>query len=158
MINNTDFPILLFSSYNKDNAPTELPFRVPDKETEHALSSSKGFQELLGLIGTFNTVGQKPEHHWLNNKLFGDIENSQTLRNTNFNKFLSAQAAQVHYGTISFMIGGQYLYLYLPRDKGEIKESPGGYLASALFKNNLFVGFEEAFIMDKGFSVLPDGL
>ncbi|GEM63939.1 hypothetical protein SF1_19210 [Sphingobacterium faecium NBRC 15299] len=156
MINYTRYPSLLFLSYDKDNAPEELPFEVDSLDIRNYLANCSGYGEMFAIIASFNSYGYAPTHYWLNNKNFSDVEFNDNFRNSHFKDFILSEPAEIQYGCICFKDGGQYVYLYLPPDKAKIKGIQGAYLCTALFKENLFIGFEEA-IVNKGFSVIPSG-
>ncbi|MBX3253894.1 MAG: hypothetical protein KF862_07100 [Chitinophagaceae bacterium] len=155
MITYNTYPSLLFLSYDKDSAPEELPFEVDSIETRKYLEGCQGYQEMFGIMASLNSFGQKPTHYWINNKRFNDIEYSDSFRNSHFRNFLSSLPVSIQYGCICFKEGGQYVYLYLPADK-DIKKVGGAYIATALFKRNAFIGFEEA-VLDGGFGVMSGG-
>lgn len=156
MINYNQYPSLLFLSYNKDNAPEHLPFEVSSPDVLTYLSDCAGYQEMFGIIASLNTLGLNPKHFWLNNRVFNDVEYDMNFRNSKFRNFLLSPPEQIQYGCICFKDGGQYVYLYLPKDKAKIKGLDKAYLCTALFKENLFIGFEET-LVDRGFSVMPTG-
>lgn len=62
------------------------------------------------------------------------------------------------YGVITFKGGGQYVYILLSKqDSLSLKNVNGRYMATALFKGNFFIGFEEAVITEQGLKVLDTG-
>ncbi len=155
MITYNNYPSLLFLSYDKDNAPEELPFEVDSHETRKYLEGCQGYHEMFGIMASLNSLGHSPTHYWINNKRFQDVEYSDTFRNSHFRSFITGLPATVQYGCICFKDGGQYVYLFLPADK-DIKRVGVAYIATALFKGNVFIGFEEA-VLDGGFGVMPGG-
>lgn len=57
-----------------------------------------------------------------------------------------------------FKQGGQYVFLLLGKNETKkIKKREGRYIAVALFKENFFIGFEEAIITERGIDVIPGG-
>lgn len=157
MITYNNYPSLLFLSYNKDNAPEELPFQVASESVLRFLFGSEGYNEMFAIFTSLNSLSMKPRHFWLNNKNFKDVEYNLNFRNSHFSEFLSSEQKEVQYGVICFKDGGQYVYLYLPPGKAKMKGiESDGYLATALFKGNVFIGFEEA-IVGRGLSVMPTG-
>lgn len=55
----TEYPLVLFLTYNKNNAPDNLPFEVIDDSVSHFLLNAKGVQEMFGYFGAVNT--HKPD-------------------------------------------------------------------------------------------------
>lgn len=156
MINYNQYPSLLFLSYNKDNAPEELPFEVHSSEVSSYLAQSAGYGQMFAIIASLNSQGFSPTHYWLNNKNFKDVEYNDNFRNAHFKKFVLSDPKEPKYGCICFKDGGQYVYLYLSPDIAKIKGVKGVYLCTALFRENVFIGFEEA-VIHNGFSVMPTG-
>ncbi len=158
MITYNQYPSLLFLSYDKDNAPEDLPFEVSSINVRNWLSKSKGYGEMFGIIASLNTIGNRPKHYWLNDNNFNLVEYNDGFRNINFRNFISdAEKHETQYGCICFKNGGQYVYLLAQSPlSNSLKGENGLYFATALFMNNIFIGFEEG-IVNNGFSVMPTG-
>ncbi|UBM58216.1 hypothetical protein LAG90_15540 [Marinilongibacter aquaticus] len=156
MITYTKYPSLLFLSYNKENAPAELPFEVASAQVRDYLATSKGFQEMFAIIGYLNSEGHHPEHFYLKEPHFKKVEYDAPFRNRHFLDFLRNPPKEIIYGCICMKDCGQYVYLYLPPHKGKLKGLGCGYFAAAFFIENTFFGFEEA-ELGSGFGVMPTG-
>ena len=159
MINYNDYPCLLFLSYDKDTAPSELPFKVAHKGVQEYLSERKGYQEMFAYVAVKNTLLKEDSttNYLLNDKMFAKIDSDDRFRNENFQYFFR-NYIKAKYGTILFRNGGQYVYLLLGKQESKsLKKCDGRYICSALFKNNFFIGFEEGVITEKGIQVFPNG-
>jgi len=153
------YPSLLFLSYNKENAPAELPFEVPSMQVKQYLSKCKSYQELFAFIAVKNSIENKntTTNYHLSDTAFNMVEHADHFRNGQFRNFFENYVKPQH-GTILFKQGGQYVYLLLGKNETKkLKNKDGRYIAVALFKENLFIGFEEAIITDKGVDVIPGG-
>lgn len=157
MIGYNQYPSLLFLSYHKDNAPENIPFEVTSMEIRNRLAATTGYAEMFGIIASLNSFGFSPTHYYLNNKNFREVEFNHSFRNTHFRNFFTSAPKELQYGCICFKDGGQYVYLYLPPDKAKIKGLEDAYFCAALFKENFFIGFEEA-LLKGGLSVMPTGI
>lgn len=154
-----DYPSLLFLSYNKDNAPEELPFEVASLPVKNFLANSKGYHNLFGYIAVKNSLENKntTTNYLLDDRLFHRIDSDDHFRNEQFKNFFFQYVKPSH-GVILFKEGGQYVYLLLGKNETKsLKNKDGRYIAVALFKGNFFIGFEEGFITDRGIDVLPSG-
>jgi hypothetical protein len=154
-----NYPTLLFLSYDKDNAPEELPFEVASPAVRDYLNTSTGYNELFAYIPVKNSLeGRNTNTNYLlNDDLFTKIDSSEFFRNEQFRNFFTTYVKPKH-GTIVFKNGGQYVYLLLSRqDTKSLKKKDGRYMAVALFRNNFFIGFEEAIISERGLEVMPTG-
>lgn len=156
MITYTSYPTLLFSSYTKDTAPSELPFRCGSESDRVFLSQSTCFHNLFPTIATFNSLGGSPKNYWLSNSQFNDVDSNDIFRNFHFAKFLSSKI-ELKYGVITMRDGGQYMYILLPSNISQkMKGVNAPYFCVALFSNDLFIGIEECFIIG-GMDILPTG-
>lgn len=154
-----NYPLLLFFSFDKNNAPEYFPFEVVDVKTKEYLQNCKGFQEFFAFIPAKNGFSQFEKHnnYLISDSLYFRIDSADYFRQTEFEYFFSTYIKPAT-GTICFKDGGQYVYMLL--SKGEtkkLKNRDGRYIAVALFKENTFVGFEEAYILEKGLEVLHTG-
>lgn len=152
MITYNNYPLLLFTSFDKDNATDELPFEVQNESERKYLSESKGFNEMFPLIAVKNTIMKENSNtnYYLEDNLFERIDNDIDFRNRNFASFFTKNNMPSS-GVIMFKDGGQYVYLLLSEKvTRQIKKKDGIYFAVALFKNNFFIGFEEGYIQKKG--------
>ena len=158
-INYNNYPTLLFLSYSKENAPEELPFEVASVGVRDYLIKTPGYQELFAYIAAMNSLKEENTNtnYLLNDNLFAQIDNNEYLRNENFKKFFTEYVKPKH-GSIIFKNGGQYVYLLLGKNETKkLKGKDGRYMAVALFRNNFFIGFEEAIITDRGMQVMETG-
>jgi len=158
MINYKNYPALLFCSYDKDNAPDELPFVMPDTETLQKVSVSKGFQNLFGFIAVKNTMKAETTNYFLTEPTFNRVEYDPNFRNEQFSSFFS-EYVKPKYGCILFKNGGTYVYNLLGvNDTKNLYKKDGRYMSVALFKGDSFLGFEEAIITKKGVEVMQTGI
>ena len=158
-INYNDYPTLLFLSYDKDTAPTELPFEVAHVGAREYLTARKGFQEMFAYIAVQNSLQKHntTTNFLLEDEMFHKVDSNDYFRENQFRNFFSSYAKKKH-GTILFKGGGQYVYLLLSTQETKaLKHADGRYICAAFFKNNFFIGFEEAIITSRGLSVLPTG-
>lgn len=158
-INYNNYPTLLFLSYSRESAPTELPFEVASVGVRDYLVKTTGYQELFAYIAVMNSLkGENTNTNYLlNDNLFAQIDSNEYLRNENFKKFFTEYVKPKH-GSIIFKNGGQYVYLLLGKNETKrLKGMEGRYMAVALFRNNFFIGFEEAIITDRGMQVMQTG-
>lgn len=152
-----NYPGLLFTSFNKDNAPVELPFEVASLQGREYLAHSSGFQEMWGIIGSKNSLGGTATNYLLPVPSFHRIDSDINFRNTQFRSFFE-NYVKPQYGNILFKDGGHYVYLLLGKQETrQLKQQEGRYMAAALFKHNFFVGFEEAVITEQGLQVSNGG-
>ena len=154
-----DYPSLLFLSYNKDNAPEELPFEVASLQVRDYLTSCKGYQELFAYIAVKNTIEGRntTTNYLLSDSTFTKIDSNDSFRNEQFRNFFSEYVKPQH-GAILFKQGGQYVYLLLGKNETkQLKNREGRYIAVTLFKGNFFIGFEEGIITDRGIDVMQTG-
>ena len=158
-INYSNYPLLLFTSFDKDDAPPDLPFEVVSEDIHAFLSGSKGFQEMFALIAVKNTLAKENTntHFSLDDNIFHQIDSDDFFRNKQFNNFFAEYIKPKH-GVILFKDGGQYVYMLLGHKETEkLKNRKGRYIAVALFAKNHFIGFEEGYITEKGISVEHTG-
>lgn len=154
-----DYPLLLFFSFDKNNAPEQWPFEIPDASTEKYLASSKGFQDLMAYIPAKRSLTGAKEHrnHLLSDSLFFRIDSADYFRQLEFEYFFSTYIKPVT-GTICFRNGGQYVYMLLSKQETkQLKNIDGRYIATALFKENVFCGFEEGYVTEEGLRLLETG-
>jgi len=159
MITYNDYPSLLFTSFDKETAPEELPFEVANEKALTFLSKSKGFNEMFGYIAAKNSLQKEntTTNYYFDNEIATKIDSDDYFRNRHFGDFFSNYVKAKH-GTIMFKEGGQYVYLLLGhKETKALKKVNGRYICTAMFKTNFFIGFEEAIITEKGISVLPTG-
>lgn len=147
MITYNKFPALLFCSYNKDNAPDALPIEITDKFVLSQIQKNESVMSLLPQIAVLNSKGGQPTHYFLSDMTFQKVEYSNVFRNQNFTEFFEKKM-ESKYGTICFADGGQYVYNY---------DATTGHLTTMLLRENLFVGFEEAKVVD-GLQVYEGGI
>lgn len=158
MITYKNYPALLFCSYDKDNAPDELPFVMPDTETLQRVSVSKGFQQLFSFIAVKNTMKAESNNYFLQESIFNKVEFNPDFRNEQFSSFIT-EYVKPKYGCILFKSGGTYVYNLLGvNDTKNLHKKDGRYISVALFKEDVFLGFEEAIITKKGVEVFNTGI
>ncbi len=158
-ISYNNYPSLLFLSYNKDNAPEELPFQVASLQVQEYLSKCKGYKEMFSYIAVKNTLEEKntTTNYLLSDELFSKTDSNDEFRNQEFKNFFLNYVKPKH-GTILFKNEGHYVYLLLGKhETKEIKKKEGRYVAVALFKSNFFIGFEEGIVHEKGIEVFKTG-
>lgn len=152
-----NYPGLLFTSYNKDTAPDELPFEVASQAVRMYLSRSTGFHEMWAIIGTKNSLDDTATNYELSDRNFSRIDSNHDFRNSQFRAFFE-NYVKPKYGNIAFKEGGHYVYLLLSKQETkQLKNADGRYMAVALFRQNFFIGFEEAIITEKGLKVMETG-
>lgn len=159
MINYNDYPFILHTSFYKDDAPETLPFEVFSEDVRKYLLSAKGFHELFDFIAIKNTLKKENANTYLhlNDYQFSKVENDNSFRNDMFSFFFKNYIHQQN-GVILLAKGGQYVYMLLGvQESKKIKNVNGRYIAAALFIKDVFIGFEEAIIQDKGISIIPSG-
>ena len=155
----TNFPLLLFLSYDKDTAPEGLPFEVLEPSALTFLQSASGLHDIFSYIGAKNSLGKGPGHtnYRLTDALFHQINSDDHFRGTHFSGFLSRYVKPTT-GLIIFREDGQYVYMLLGKhETKELKKADGRHIATAFFKENVFIGFEEAIITEKGLEVWHTG-
>ena len=160
MITYNTNPTLLHTSFDKDDAPTELPFKVEDKHVASYLTTCAGYNEMFAIITVKNSLAKKNSctHFYLDDALFHKIDSDNYFRTKNFNIFQS-EYIKPKYGVINFQEGGQYVYLLLGvNDTKTYKRLKGRYIAVALLKEDFLIGFEEAIITEKGIEVPESGV
>lgn len=159
MIDYNNYPLLLHTSFTREDVPTELHFEVVSVEVREYLSKCNGYSELFGIIGAKNTLKREDSntHFYLEDKLFHKIDSDDHFRRQQFSNFFSDYIKPKN-GTILFKDGGQYLYLLLGvQETGKLKKRNGRYIAVALFQGDLFIGFEEGYITERGVQVEHTG-
>jgi len=150
--------MLLFLSFDKETAPAELPFEVMNEKGGKALSK-EGFQEMFAYINVENTFrkGNSTTNYLLSDGLFTKIDSDEAFRNKLFRYFFSHYVGSKH-GMALYKNGGQYVYMLLgEKETKAVKNEEGRYICAAMFVKNLFIGFEEAVITERGLEVLPTG-
>lgn len=76
---------------------------------------------------------------------------------TYFADFFTENIKPKH-GVILFKDSGQYVYMLLGgHETKKLKGVNGRYIAVALFRENIFIGFEEGYIKEDGIQVEPTG-
>lgn len=159
MIGYNDYPLVLHTSFTKEDAPEKLWFEVEDEQIRNYLANCKGFQEMFVLFAVKNTqkCNNSNTHFYLDDSLFHKIDANDFFRQQQFSNFLSHYIKPKN-GVILFKDNGQYVYMLLSKDETKkIKGRDGRYIAVAFFKQNYFVGFEEGIITEKGIEVLQTG-
>lgn len=155
-----EYPSVLYTSFQKEDAPQELPFEVVNEKTHNYLSQCTGFREMFALIAVKNTLnkGNACVYFYLEDNLFGKIDGYDYFRNSQFRNFFSSYV-KPKCGAILFHDSGQYVYMLLGKQETKkLKNRNGRYIAVALFKKNVFIGFEEGIILDEGgVDVFPTG-
>lgn len=154
-----EYPTLLFLSYNDENAPEELPFEVASLQVKAFLSNCIGYQEMFAYIAVKNSIENKntTTNYLLSDRMFNLVEHNETFRNTHFRNFFKEYVIPQR-GTILMKNGGQYVFLLLGKNETKaFKKRDGRYMATALFRENFFIGFEEAIIGEKGIEVMQTG-
>lgn len=154
-----NYPTLLFTSFLKDDAPSELPFEVVSEDVRNYLAGCKGFSDMFALIAAKNTVknSNSNRYYYLNDSLFKDVDSNDYFRNRYFADFFTENIKPKH-GVILFKDSGQYVYMLLGgHETKKLKGVNGRYIAVALFRENFFIGFEEGYIKEDGIQVAPTG-
>jgi len=148
-----DYPALLYTSFDKDDAPNELPFNVKDTGVRDYLSQCKGFKDLFLCIGIYNSIAKEntTTNYRIEDRLFRKMDGGDfKFCEIQYDNFFRDKIEPKH-GTVMFKEGGNYVYMLLGRDGTKaLKGMNGRYICSAFFQKNLFIGFEEAIITDKG--------
>lgn len=154
-----NYPTLLFTSFQKDDAPSELPFEVVSENVRSYLAGCKGFTDMFALIAVKNTMKKSNSnlYYSLNDRLFENVDSNDYFRNRYFADFFTEHIKPKH-GVILFRDPGQYVYMLLGgQETKKIKGVNGRYIAVALFRENFFIGFEEGYIQEDGIQVAPTG-
>lgn len=162
MINYKNYPALLFTSYDKSNAPEELPFAMLDTEILKKVSVSKGFQNLFGFIAAKNSMKSETTNYYLSDQNFNEVEFNYNFRNQYFADFFMNYVTP-KYGCVMFKDGGTYVYNLLGvNETKSLHKKEGRYMSVAFFKGDVFLGFEEAIInvvgLQKGLQVQETGI
>lgn len=159
MITYNNYPLLLHTSFNVEDAPEHLPFEVSSEAVREYLSRCVGYQELFTFIAAKNTIFAKNTntHYHLNDDIFKRIDSDDFFRNEMFQRFFSEYIKPKN-GVITFKQNGQYLYNLLGvQETKKLKGKKGRYIAVALFRGDFFVGFEEGYITERGIQVEQTG-
>lgn len=159
MIDYNNYPLLLHTSFTKDDAPTELPFEVGSVEVKEYLSQCDGYNDLFAGITVKNTLHKENSntHFYLKDNLFHKIDSDDHFRSQQFSNFFSDYIKPKN-GMILFKEKGQYLYMLLGvQETKKIKKRNGRYIAVALFQGDFFIGFEEGYITERGVQVEHTG-
>ncbi|WP_146202330.1 hypothetical protein [Dyadobacter jejuensis] len=154
------YPMLLHTSFDKENAPDVLPFVMPDEKTIKKVQANKGFQQLLPTIAIKNTVAGKnaTTNIYLSDTTFQKVEYDEYFRNTQFRQFFTS-SIKPKYGTILMKEGATYVYMLLSKQETKgLKNLDGCYIAVALFIRDVFLGFEEGVITNNGIEVNQTGI
>jgi len=158
-INYNDYPTLLFTSFNKEDAPNELPFEVKNEGIGEYLSWCEGFKGMFGYIAACNSIEKKntTTNFTFDDAMFRKIDRDDNFRYVQFRQFFENYVKAKH-GSILLKEGGTYVYLLLgQKETKALKKMDGRYICTAFFKSNYFIGFEEAFVTDQGLRVLNTG-
>lgn len=159
-INYTDYPLLLFTSFDKRDEIEGLPFALESEDAKEYLLKNKGLENLFGYIGVQNTLKSENTcmYYHLDDQLFSKIEYNDFFRESNFSKFFTGPYIKPKHGVILFKDAGQYVYILLAKEETKkLYKRNGRYIAAALFKENTFMGFEEGILLDEGIDVPPTG-
>lgn len=155
------FPLLFYLSYDKESAPDELPFEVVSTEVRYYLGNAKGFHDLFAYIAVKNTLEKEKRithnNYSISDSLFHKIDRDECFRATEFLKVFK-EYIKPSTGTIIFKDGGQYVYWLLGVQETKVlKGENGQYIAIAFFKENLFIGFEEAIVTNNDLQIMKTG-
>ena len=137
-----------------------MPLVFESEETIAYLNKSNGIRNLFGYIGAKNTLKGENAciYYHLDDNLFSKIEFNEFFRQRNFSKFFGGSYIKPKFGAILFGESGQYVYTLLGKEETKkLYKRNGRYIATALFKENTFIGFEEGIITDRGIDVPPTG-
>ena len=159
-INYENYPAILYTSFQKNDAPPELSIAVLSEYDRDRLSRRKGFTELFAFIGAKNSIEKKNcnTYLYLEDDIFHKIDSNDYFRQRYFSSFF-VNYSKPKNGVILFKDGGQYVYLLLGKQQTkQIKGQDGRYIAVAFLVGNNFVGFEEGIIKDKGIQVEDTGI
>ena len=159
-ISYNDYPALLFTSFDKDDAPEELPFNVKDNDVRDYLSRCTGFKEMFTLIGAFNSMVKEntTTNYIIDDRLFrkmdgGDFRFCEIQYDNFFRNYVQEKR-----GVVMFKDGGNYVYMLLGKEETKaLKGMNGRYICTAFFQKNHFIGFEEAIITNQGLGVMNTG-
>lgn len=159
-INYDNCPMLLYTSFTKDDTPDELPIEIVSQAQHDYLSKYIGFNSIFSTISVRNSMlGKNSNTHFcLSDDILSKIEYDDSFRDRYFKSFFS-NFKNTKNGVIIFKECAQYVYLLLgERDTRLLKKREGRYIAAALLCNNNFIGFEEGIILNNnGIEVLPTG-
>ena len=155
-----DYPALLFTSFNNEDAPKEIPFDVRNTGARDYLSRSDGFKDMFLYIRACNSVlkGNTTTNYVMDKRLFRKIDGGDLKFCANqYDDFFKGDVEPKH-GTVMFMEEGCFVYLILGnRVTMKLKGMDGHYICAAFFKKNFLLGFEEGIITDKGLLIMNSG-
>ncbi|WP_188930057.1 hypothetical protein [Puia dinghuensis] len=141
------------------NAPQELPFQAENNEAKNYLKGAVGLHEFFGYTIAKKEFKREEKHlnYLIPDELCFKIDGDSHFRNSNFSTFLNCYI-KPKTGTILCRDGGQYCFILLGKhETKELKKTEGRYIAAALFMENIFLGFEEGVITEKGLQVWHTG-
>ncbi len=154
-----NYPTILYTSFDNKSAPPELPFRVISDNVSNYLSRCTGFSDLFSYISTKNTIENinTNTYYYLDNNVFNKIDSDNQFRNQYFTNIFK-EYIKPRFGAILLPGGGQYVYAFLDtHETKRVKGRSGRYIASALFQNDFFIGFEEGYLTQEGITVEQGG-
>ena len=155
-----NYPMLSFLSYGLKDASKQIPFEVEDENANNYLENSSLLTEILNSIDLSrdNQIAVKHKYYLLSEELELKINSNTELffqRETR-DFILSSRSSCL--GTICMAPNWQYTFMYL--EKPETKNLKGldeQYISVAIFRENTFIGVEEAFVTNRGFKIQPTG-
>jgi len=153
------YPMILFTSFDKEDSPPVLPFEVLTEDIRQYLENSPSFSELFSMIAVKNTLRKENQctYYSLDEKLFTTVDSNAYFRDRYFPTIFRDYIKPKN-GVIIFPDGGQYVYMFLgEKETGAVKRKKGRYIAAALFKENVFIGWEEGYLLPNGIAVEPGG-
>lgn len=158
-INYDKYPTILFTSFDKDDSPPVLPFEVQSEEVRLYLEKTASFSELFSMIAVKNTLRKENQctYYCLDDKMFTTVDSNNFFRDRYFPTIFRDYIKPKN-GVIIFPDGGQYVFTFLgEKETAGVKRKKGRYIGAALFKENVFIGWEEGYLLPNGIAVEPGG-
>lgn len=152
-IDYNNYPTILFTSFNEEDSSGGFPFNVQSEAAHNYLSQNEELHEMLSIIVAKNTFMKENccTHYFLNSDLGVEIF---FLKGDELLHSFSKKNIKSKCGTVLTGPSVQFVYLLLDKDETKLfKKKEGRYVAVALFFGNVFIGFEEGYIIDDHFRV-----
>ena len=115
------YPMILFTSFDKEDSPPVLPFEVLTEDIRQYLENSPSFSELFSMIAVKNTLRKENQctYYSLDEKLFTTVDSNAYFRDRYFPTIFRDYIKPKN-GVIIFPDGGQYVYMFLGEKETEI--------------------------------------
>jgi hypothetical protein len=153
-----NFPLLILTN-NKNNKPGEFIYGPLADDVAEYVQKSKGLPKLLAFIAFKSSPDSeaKPMSYYLSADLFNSISGNISFRDELIREIFKVNVG-AGAGILNFGDGGQYAYAFYSKDETKIlKKENGRYISVCSFKENVFLGFEEAYVSESGVDLLDTG-